>query len=233
MIKSLPIDENPREKALQYGIETLNNVELLALVLRTGNKEESVLELASRLLKEIGGMGQLTHVNYASLVSLKGIKKAKAIEILSIIEIAKRLKNENKNDEQLLSPESIYLRMKDKMMFLKQEHFIILCLSQNHRVIHEKTIFVGSLNMSVVTPREVFKEAINVSSAKLVLLHNHPSGDAHPSHEDIYLTEQFEKLGDMMSIEIIDHIIVGWNQYFSIKAMQLYHYKDGEKGKHE
>lgn len=92
MIKTLPIEENPREKALQFGIETLSNVELLALVLRTGNKSESVLELSSRLLKEIGGMSELSHVSYASLVSLKGIKQAKAIEILSILEIAKRIK---------------------------------------------------------------------------------------------------------------------------------------------
>lgn len=231
MIKSLPIEENPREKALKYGIESLNNVELLALVLRTGNKEESVLELASRLLKEVGGIEQLSRVSYASLVALKGIKKAKAIEILSIIEIAKRLKNENYVEEQLLSPQSIYLRMKDKMMFLKQEHFIVLCLSQNHRVIQEKTIFVGSLNMSVVTPREVFKEAINVSSAKIVLLHNHPSGDANPSQEDVHLTRQFEQLGDMMAIEVVDHIIIGWNQYYSIKAMQLYQYKENMKDK--
>lgn len=222
MIKTIPQEENPREKALQFGIESLSNVELLALVLRTGNKNESVLELSQRLLKEIGGISQLVHVNYASLTSLKGIKQAKAIEILSIIEIAKRLKDENNVQKQLLAPTDIYKRMKDKMMFLKQEHFVILCLDNKNRVIKEKTIFVGSLNMSVVTPREVFKEAINVSSAKLVLCHNHPSGDALPSQEDCYLTEQFEQLGEMMSIEIVDHIIIGWNQFYSLKAKKLF-----------
>lgn len=223
MIKTLPIEENPREKALQFGIETLSNVELLALVLRTGNKSESVLELSSRLLKEIGGMSELSHVSYASLVSLKGIKQAKAIEILSILEIAKRIKNSERSHDQLLDPQSIYLRMKEKMMFLKQEHFVVLCLSQNHKVIKEKTIFIGSLNMSVVTPREVFKEAIDVSSAKIVLIHNHPSGDASPSQEDIYMTRQFEQLGEMMSIEVVDHIVIGWNEYYSLKANHLYH----------
>ncbi len=222
MIKSLPIEENPREKALTYGIDSLSNVELLALILRTGNKEESVLQLAQRLLKEIGGISKLAYVNYADLTSIKGIKQAKAIELLSIIEISKRLKETIVQEENLKTPSQIYKRMKNKMMMLKQEHFMILCLDNKNRVIKEKTIFIGSLNVSVVTPREVFREAINVNSAKIVLLHNHPSGDASPSQEDIYLTKQFMELGKMMMIEIVDHIIIGWNQYYSIIANQLY-----------
>lgn len=222
MIKSLPKEENPREKALCLGLESLSNAELLALILRTGNKEESVLQLSQRLLKEIGGMAQLSNVSYASLISLKGIKKAKAIEILGIIEIAKRLKAIDSYQQSLTSPNDIYHYIKDSMMFLKQEHFVILCLDNKKRVIKEKTIFIGSLNMSVVTPREVFKEAISVSSASLVLIHNHPSGDAHPSQEDAYLTHQFEQLGKMMSIDIVDHIIIGWNQYYSFQANRLF-----------
>lgn len=221
MIKSLPIEENPREKAIANGIESLSNVELLALVLRTGNKEESVVQLAQRLLKEIGGIAQLSHIGYADLIALKGIKKAKAIEILSIIEMSKRLK-ETGFQNALLSPQDIYQYMKNEMMMLKQEHFVVLCLDNRNHVIKKKTIFIGSLNMSIVTPREVFKEAIGVSSAKMILLHNHPSGDATPSQEDLYLTEQFMKLGDMMAIEIMDHIIIGWNQFYSIRAKRLY-----------
>ena len=222
MIKSLPKEENPREKALAYGIESLSNVELLALVLRTGNKDESVLQLAQRLLKDIGGISNLNHVSYAQLTSIKGIKQAKAIELLSIIEISKRLKQSFLQDVSLLSPDDIYQRMKNQMMMLKQEHFVVLCLDSKNRVIKEKTIFIGSLNMSVVTPREVFKEAIDVSSAKIVLLHNHPSGDAYPSQEDLQLTDQFIQLGEMMAIEVVDHVIIGWNQFYSIKAMQLF-----------
>ena len=210
MIKSLPKEENPREKALNYGIESLSNVELLALVLRTGNKEESVIQLAQRLLNEVGGFERLNDISYAQLISLKGIKQAKAIEILSILEIAKRLKSRVQDVQSLMTPFDIYYYVKDKMMFLKQEHFVVLCLDNKNRVIKEKTIFIGSINMSVVTPREVFKEAIHVSSAKIALVHNHPSGDASPSQEDIYLTRQFKELGEMMSIEIIDHIVVGW-----------------------
>ncbi|WP_028043786.1 RadC family protein [Candidatus Stoquefichus massiliensis] len=223
MIKSLPKEENPREKALIYGIESLNNVELLALILRTGNKEESVLQLSQRLLNDIGGFSQLNHVSYADLIQLKGIKEAKAIEILSIIEIAKRLQANISPGQSLVTPTDIYQRVKNKLMFLKQEHFVILCLDNKNRVLKEKTIFIGSINMSVVTPREVFKEAIHVSSAKLVLLHNHPSGDAFPSDEDKQLTIQFIQLGEMMSIEIIDHLIIGWNQFYSFKADQIFY----------
>lgn len=222
MIKSLPLEENPREKALVYGIESLSNVELIALILRTGNKEESVIQLSQRLLNEIGGFSQLMNVDYASLVSLKGIKSAKAIELLSIIEISKRLKEKKANKIQLTSPHDIYDYLKNEMMFLKQEHFLILCLDNKNCILKKKVVFIGSLNMSVVTPREVFKEAISVSSAKIVLAHNHPSGDSQTSQEDLFLTRQFETLGEMMAIEIIDHIIIGWNEFYSIKANQCF-----------
>ena len=222
MIKNLPLEENPREKALCYGIESLSNVELLALVLRTGNRHQSVLELSSQLLREIGGMDQLINASYASLTKVKGIKKAKAIELLSIIEIAKRLKERKNETVSLLTPYDIYYELKNEMMWLKQEHFMILCLDNKNCILKKKTIFKGSLNMSVVTPREVFKEAIDVSSAKIVLAHNHPSGNAMASHEDIVLTQQFQKLGEMMSIDVLDHIIVGWNQFYSISANHLF-----------
>lgn len=225
MIKTLPLEENPREKALTYGIETLNNVELLALILRTGHKNESVIQLSQRLLTEIGGFANLSMVTYADLIALKGIKQAKAIEILSIIEIAKRLKAVSSIEKPLLNPYDIFGRVHNQLMFLKQEHFLLLCLDNKNKVIKEKTIFIGSLNMSVVTPREVFKEAIAISSAKIVLVHNHPSGDALPSEEDLLMTEQFQKLGQMMSIEVIDHIVIGWNQFYSIMAKQLFFYE--------
>ena len=223
MIKSLPLEENPREKALTYGIETLSNIELIALILRTGYKNESVIQLSQRLLKEIGGFAQLANATYADLTALKGIKQAKAIEILSILEIAKRLKDISIQEKSLLNPYDIFERVHNQLMFLKQEHFLLLCLDNKNKVIKEKTIFIGSLNMSLVTPREVFKEAVAMNSAKIVLVHNHPSGDALPSQEDIFLTEHFEKLGKMMDIEVVDHIIVGWNQFYSIKAKQLFY----------
>ena len=223
MIKSLPIEYQPREKALKEGIESLSDIELIALILRTGNKEESVMDLSKRLINDIGGFKQLINVDYATLSSLKGIKKAKAIEILSIIEISKRLKENCKDNVIFDCPKDIYEYLKDEMMFLKQEHFLLLCLNHKNELIKKKTIFIGSLNMSVVTPREVFKEAIGVSSAKIILVHNHPSGSAYPSEEDVYMTSQFMELGDMLTIEVVDHIVIGWKQYFSIRHQKCFH----------
>lgn len=221
MIKSLPKEENPREKAITYGIETLNNIELLALILRTGNKNENVIELSSRLLNEIGGLSKMNNINYSFLTGLKGIKQAKAVELMAVIELSKRISSDIFSDVCIHEPCHIFNYLK-KTMFLKQEHFIVLCLDNQNRLIKEKTVFVGSLNMSVVTPREVFKEAVSMNSAKIVLVHNHPSGRAIPSQEDIDITNNFIELGKMMSIEVIDHIIIGWNQFYSIKANQLF-----------
>ena len=139
MIKTLPLEENPREKALTYGIETLNNVELMALILRTGHKNESVIQLSQRLLTEIGGFANLSTVTYADLIALKGIKQAKAIEILSIIEIAKRLKAVSSIEKPLLNPYDIFERVHNQLMFLKQEHFLLLCLDNKNKVIKENT----------------------------------------------------------------------------------------------
>ncbi len=222
MIKNIPLAESPREKARTQGIEHLSNVELLALILRTGNKDESVLQVSERVLNEAGGMSSFSNLSYSQLTSIKGIKQAKAIEMLAVIEIAKRMRERDVKECSLLSPHDIYLRMKNKLMYLKQEHFLVLCLNTKNRVIMEKTIFIGTIDMSVVTPREVFKEAIAVSAAKIVLVHNHPSGDASASEEDVALTRVFIELGEMLAIEVIDHIIVGWNEFYSLKASKLF-----------
>lgn len=218
MIKTIPLDENPREKALTYGVETLSNVELLALILRTGNKEENVLELAQRVLLEIGGMRHFNELNYALLTGIKGIKKAKAIELLSVIELSRRIHNLNYESISMNDPKNIYLYMKNKMMFLNQEHFVILCLNVKCQLIKEKTLFVGTTNMSLVTAKEIFKEAIQSNSSFIVLCHNHPSGDSTPSDADIQLTEQVSQLGEIMGIKVLDHIIIGKNEFYSIEV---------------
>ena len=217
MIKTLPKEENPREKALIYGIESLNNVELLALVLRTGNKHENVLELAQRILVEIGGMEHLMELNYAFLTSMKGIKDAKAIELLSVLELAKRINNISYKKVLMNDPYNIYQYMKNKMMYLNQEHFVILCLDTKCQLIKEKTLFIGTTNMSLVTAKEIFKEAIQANSTFLILCHNHPSGDSTPSDADISLTENVKKLGDLMGIKVLDHIIIGKNEFYSLE----------------
>jgi DNA repair protein RadC len=216
MIKTLPLEENPREKAMNYGIETLSNVELLALIIRTGNKSENVLQLAQRILKEAGGIQHLTELNYALLTSIKGIKKAKAIELLSVIELTKRIQSQPLEKLCLNNPEKIYNYMKNKMMFLNQEHFVVLCLDVKCQLIKEKTLFIGTINMSIIDEREIIKEALLTNSVALVLCHNHPSGDSTPSDPDLMITKQIVNAAKMMNIEILDHIIIGKNEYYSI-----------------
>lgn len=221
MIKALPLDENPREKAMCYGIETLSNVELLALILRTGHKEENVLQLAQRVLVEIGGMKHLNELNYSTLIQIKGIKKAKAIELLSVLELSKRIQNTTYDRISMDNPVNIYNYMKNKMMFLNQEHFVVLCLDSKCHLIKEKTLFIGTTNMSLVTAREIFKEAISANSTFIVLVHNHPSGDSTPSDADSDLTFNVKELGEMMGIKVLDHIIIGKKQFYSFEMGEI------------
>lgn len=178
-IKNYPQEERPREKAYYYGIESLSNVELLALILRTGNKQESVLELAQRLINEVGGLAYLKDITYHQLVLIKGIKKAKAIEILAVIELTKRLRQVQGISSVIKEPIDGYNLVKDKLMFEQQEKVIILCLNSRLEVMKEKTVFIGSNNISIISGRELFKEALICGSSRIMVIHNHPSGILH------------------------------------------------------
>jgi len=220
MIKSLPIEENPREKAYLYGIDHLSNIELLALLLRTGNKNESVLELSARLLKEIDGINHLKDVDLNTLTSLKGIKKAKAITLLAAIELNKRL-NEPVSQVVFDNARHIYDYMSPQMKDLKQEHFVVLILDNHHQLLRQKTLFIGTINMSVVSTREIYQEALNANGVAIVVVHNHPSGICTPSQEDINLTEELKLAGQMIGIKLLDHIIIGNHQYYSFMAQKV------------
>lgn len=225
MIKSLPLEENPREKAMNAGIGALSNVELLAVLLRTGSKKESVMELAARLLKEIGGLENLRYVSYHTLTHLKGIKAAKAVEILAAVELAKRMQVKRPAANIVRSPQSVYDFLSDMQGFT-QEHFVILILDNRHRIIARKTLFIGTVNASIIDVREIFVQVLNVHGVALIVAHNHPSGDAVPSHEDLDVTRQIQQAGEMMSVELLDHIIIGHNQYYSIMGHRFYDCQD-------
>lgn len=189
-LSNYPLEERPREKAFYHGVESLSNVELLALVLRTGNKQESVIELAQRLINEIGGFAYLKDVNYNLLTQIKGIKQAKAIEVLAIVELAKRLQKQPANFAVIKEPLDGYEYVKNKLMFEQQEKVLVLCLNSRLEVIKEKTVFIGSNNISIISSRELFKEALICGSSRIVIIHNHPSGNPEPSVEDIEATKK-------------------------------------------
>lgn len=218
LIRDFPKEERPRERFLQDGPQSLSNQELLALLLRTGSKEESVLQLSGRLINSFKGLRLLKEASVEELTVIKGIGEAKAIQILASVELGRRINNLNDQDRYVIrSPEDGANYCMEEMRFLSQEHFVCLYLNTKNQVLQKTTVFIGSLNASIVHPREVFKEAFKRSAASIICLHNHPSGDPSPSREDIEVTKRLVECGKIIGIEVLDHIIIGEHKYVSLK----------------
>ena len=220
-LKNYPLEERPREKAFHHGIESLNNIELLALVLRTGNKQESAIELAQRVINEIGGFRYLHDINYYQLIQIKGIKQAKAIEVLAIIEIAKRLDKQPVAMSAIKEPRDGYELLKNQLMFEQQEKVIVLCLNSRLEVIKEKTVFIGGNNISIISGIELFKEALICGSNRVMVVHNHPSGNPEPSIEDIEATERLYSMAKELDIDVVDHLIIGRSRFYSFASNKI------------
>lgn len=221
-IKDIPNNERPRERLLKYGEEVLSNQELLAIILRTGTKYESALDLAKRLITSYGGLTFIAKSSVYELSKVKGIGLAKACEIKACVEIGKRINSFKGNDRvKITSPEDVALLVIDEMRFLAKEHFRVIFLNTKNYVIQIKDVSIGSLNSSIVHPREVFLEAIKLSSASIILCHNHPSGDTTPSQEDINITKRLIEAGKIIGIEVLDHIIIGDVNYLSFKEKNI------------
>lgn len=215
-VKELPLCERPREKLLKYGSDNLSDAELLAIILKTGTKNLSAVELSYNILNEIGDLTCLKDISYDNLIKIKGIGGTKAIELLSLKEIAKRIYYEIKDTREILNtPEIIYSSNKYLFDNVKQERFYCLYFDSKKQLIERKLLFMGTLNKSVVHPREIFKEAYRLSASSIVCLHNHPSGDVTPSMEDISLTNSLIEIGKINGIPVIDHIIFGNDKYYS------------------
>ncbi|EES51053.1 UNVERIFIED_ORG: hypothetical protein B2H98_13830 [Clostridium botulinum] len=218
-IKDIPKNERPKEKLLSYGADTLNNSELLAIILRTGTKGENVLQLSNRLLSEFQGLDGILEASLDDITSIKGIKEGKASQILALAELFKRFRTFKSADRdiKIMSPNDIAMLINGEMSLLKQEILKVIFLNTKNIVIGTKDVFKGSLNTSIVHPREIFKEAVNKSSAKIIICHNHPSGDPTPSKEDINITLRIKECGEIMGIQLLDHIIIGKNGFISLK----------------
>ena len=215
-IKEIPQDERPRERLLCYGVEQLSNEELLAILLKTGTRDMSAKVLASYLLKEIGNISELQHTSYQVLAQMKGIGRAKACTLLAALELGKRvLQKKSILYQKFTDAYQVASYYQDKIGHFKQEYFICIYLDVSKKLIHEKVLFIGTLNRSLVHPREVFKEAYQVSASSIICVHNHPSGEVLPSKEDVLFTSQLVKVGKILGIEVIDHIIIGEDKYYS------------------
>ncbi|AIY80160.1 JAB domain-containing protein [Clostridium botulinum] len=218
-IKDIPKKERPKEKLLSYGADTLNNSELLAIILRTGTKGENVLQLSNRLLSKFQGLDGILEASLDDITSIKGIKEGKASQILALAELFKRFRTFKSADRdiKIMSPNDLAMLINGEMSLLKQEILKVIFLNTKNIVIGTKDVFKGSLNTSIVHPREIFKEAVNKSSAKIIISHNHPSGDPTPSKEDINITLRIKECGEIMGIQLLDHIIIGKNGFISLK----------------
>ncbi|WP_047981701.1 RadC family protein [Ornithinibacillus contaminans] len=218
MIKDVPKEDRPRERLLNLGASHLSNQELLAILLGSGTKEESVMTLANRLLMHFEGLKLLKDATIEELTAIKGIGSAKGVLILSALEIGKRLSEYRPNERYVIrSPEDGADYIMEELRNLNQEHFVALFLNTKNQIIHRQTIFIGSLNASIVHPREVFREAVKRSAASIIVAHNHPSGDPTPSQEDIHVTKRLAESGKMIGIELLDHLVIGDRKFVSLK----------------
>lgn len=215
-IKDLPEMERPRERLLLYGVESLSLEELLAIIIKTGTKKHSSKHLAEEILS-IYGIDGLKDISVNGLCQIEGIGKVKAIEIISAIELGKRIVGNNRLKQKYLLKTSKEIYEFNKYLFTnkKQECFYCLYFNNKQELIERKLLFMGTINRSVVHPREVFKEAYLCSASSIVCMHNHPSGDIRPSLEDKKITNALMEIGRINGIPVVDHLIFGDTSYYS------------------
>lgn len=216
LLRDVPFYERPREKALKYGVRSLSNQELLAIILRTGTKDESVLTLANNILYKLESISDMNELTIDELLTIKGIGEAKALEIKAAIEFGYRIIRDEQDHNQVSSPVAVFNLLKDEMRLLKQEHLYALYLNTKGRLIAKKMITKGTTNMTIIDDKEIIKWACKHSASAIIISHNHPSGDPTPSAEDLKATEKLIKSTNLVDIPLLDHIIIG-NNFYSIR----------------
>ena len=221
-VMELPADERPRERLALYGAGTLQTAELIAIILRTGTSRENAIEMASRLLREHGGLGGLITVDFAQLCQEHGLGTAKAAQLKSALEIGRRVSLlDVVAKPKVARPEDVANLVMLEMAYLAQEQLRVLCLDTKHFVMAQHIVYSGTVNSSVVRAAEVFRHAIARTSTAIIVVHNHPSGDPTPSPEDIRTTEQLRGAGELLDIELLDHVIIGKQRFVSLKERGL------------
>ena len=218
IIREMPVSEKPREKALRYGIRSLSSRELLAIVLRSGQKGKSVLEVADEVLEKAGGISGIARMSIPELNKIHGVSDIKALELQACFEIARRCALEEAMRVDIIDePEKAVNWLQKEIGSSLQEQFLVIYLDQHHRILFYRVLFVGTINASNVYPREIFREALLHSCTDLMLVHNHPGNDPTPSQADLALTRKLQKAGRMMGVRILDHLIVTGSRCLSLK----------------
>ncbi len=222
-IKELPVDERPRERLVQFGANALSSAELLAILLRTGTPEMTAVQLAQHLLTSMGSLRAIASAKPSELAQVKGIGLAKAAQLLAAVELGRRIALEAMGEQPAITrPEDVYALLHHQLRDEKQEHVILLLLNTKNRVIQQSTLTKGTLDASLLHPREVFREAIRHSASSIILAHNHPSGDPTPSSEDIQMTKRLHQAGQLLGIDLLDHVILGDGRWVSLKAQGVF-----------
>lgn len=222
MIRDMAEENRPRERLMRVGAQAVSTAELLAIVLRTGVGGENVLRLAERLLGEFRDLPGLARANVTELTRVKGVGPAKAVEIKAALEIGRRLMASAPQERlRVTSPADAANMLMSEMMFLEQEHLRLILLDTRNGVLSTPTIYVGSLNTSVIRIGELFRAAIKENAAAFIVVHNHPSGDPSPSPEDVNVTRQIVQAGKLLDISLLDHIVIGHQRYVSLKERGL------------
>jgi len=223
-IHDLPISERPRERLQKFGVEALSAQEILALILGRGIAGESVMVTAQRLLSQFGNLKGIASASVEQLSQVKGIGVAKASQIKAAFELANRLEGYSEAGDKPLvkTPDEVVALVRGRLKGKKKEHFLALLLDTRNQLIKVAEISVGSLDTSLVHPREVFKEAISASAASVIFVHNHPSGDPEASEDDIKLTKRLAEAGEIVGIDVLDHVIICDKKYLSLKGKGLF-----------
>ncbi|MCD6299937.1 MAG: DNA repair protein RadC [Dehalococcoidales bacterium] len=223
-IHDLPISERPRERLQKFGVSALSAQEILALILGRGVSGESVMVTAQRLLSRFGSLKGIADASVEELSQVKGIGLAKAAQIKAAFELANRLEGYAESEDKTIvkTPEDVVGLVRGRLKGKKKEYFLALLLDTRGQLIKVSEISVGSLDTSIVHPREAFKEAISASAASVIFVHNHPSGDPAASEDDIKLTKRLAEAGEIVGIEVLDHIIIGDKNHLSLKSKGLF-----------
>ncbi|MFD2728446.1 RadC family protein [Enterococcus camelliae] len=208
----------PRERLVEVGERALSNQELLAIILRTGSKPYTVFELAQLLLEEFPDLYTLKDASLSELQRIPGVGMIRSIELKAVMEFGRRVHLASQPKlGKIQSSYAVAQQLMEEMKDYRQEHLLCLYLNTKNEIIKKETLFVGSLNQSVAHPREIFKGAVRVSAARMILSHNHPSGNPQPSSNDLQFTKRVKECGEMMGIEVLDHLIIGDGQYISLR----------------
>jgi len=222
MIRDLPVDERPRERLAHAGEGALSMAELLAIILRTGVGGESALALATRLISRYGGLPGLARASFTELRAEKGLGPAKTAQLKAALELGRRMLLAAPEDRFVVrSPADVAQLLMAEMGHLEQEHFRVLYLDTRNRLLGSETVYVGSLNASHIRVSEVFREAVKRNCASIIVAHNHPSGDPTPSPEDVEVTRQLVAAGNLLDIEVLDHLIIGQQRFVSLRERGL------------